>query len=99
MPFDNWVLDASMSKLGMLCFTPIKGDIKDQFEIVSGFNMITTLNGRFPKGKIVAIIHKGGDNLVNFWLKENKDVETAILLHNKSFNDYNEEKIKIPIKK
>ena len=97
MEYEHWVLNAAISNNGHLCFTPIRGDIKSNYEIIAGYNLITTLEGIFPTGKIVAIIHND-DNAVDKWIKKNQEVEGAILLHNGKICDNKYKGKELPIK-
>ena len=61
MKWENWVLDATMGY--PFCFCPVEGDIKADYTIVTGLNMI----GNTPphNGRVVAVVHEGGQQAVD----------------------------------
>lgn len=73
MPFDNWVLDATMG--WPPCFCPVEGDLDGDYSIVTGLNLI----GSAPKGKIVAVIHADGQEAANAFYETHRDAITALL--------------------
>jgi hypothetical protein len=67
MPFDNWVIDATMG--WPPCFCPIEGDLDGEFTIVTGMNFI----GSKPAGKVVAIVHEGGQAAADAFYEQHRD--------------------------
>lgn len=73
--FKNYVIDASMGVSGdMFCFCPIEGDIDDEFNVITGMNI---LSNRIPEGvELVAIVHPDGNEAVKkFCDKYSKELE------------------------
>jgi hypothetical protein len=77
MPWDNWVLDATMSAPeGMFCFCPVEGALDGDHSIVTGMNF---LGSAPPNGKLVAVIHEGGQAAVDEFCAKHKDSIDKIL--------------------
>lgn len=73
MPWDNWVLDATMG--WPPCFCPVEltdeGEIKS---IVTGLNVI----GTPPEGRVIAIVHADGQEAVDEFCEAYKDELTVV---------------------
>lgn len=67
MAWDKWVIDASMG--WPPCFCPLEGDLDGEYSIVIGLNLL----GCPPKeGKVVAIVHEGGQAVVDAFYEAHK---------------------------
>ena len=72
MKWENWVIDATISTPDLFCFVPVEGDINEPESLVfvTGMNY---LENTLPKGaKIVAVIHRDGDEAADKFYEENK---------------------------
>jgi hypothetical protein len=79
--WENWVIDATMGY--PLCFCPVEGDFPDgNYSIVVGMNLI----GSPPKGKVVAMIHEGGQEAADVFYAEHKDEIDAALAEARALN-------------
>lgn len=54
--WDKWILDASMG--WPPCFCPVEGDLDGEYSILTGMNYLG--DGPPGGGKLVAVIHEGG---------------------------------------
>lgn len=65
--WEQYILDATMGcQDGLFCFCPIEGDIHGDYSIVLGMNILSSE----PPGKLVAIIHEGGQEAVEAFCEE-----------------------------
>ncbi len=67
--WEQWVLDATIVEGGLFCFCPVEGDIAGDYSIVFGMNVLSDK----PPGKLVAIIHKDGQDAVEAFCKEHAE--------------------------
>jgi len=71
--FKEWAIDASMCQDGLLCLVPI-----DENQIYTGFSYFCRLD-ELPENKpIVAVIHPDGQEAVERWCEENKNIVDTI---------------------
>ena len=74
----NWVLDATLDHNdGLFCFIPVDNLDTGKEAFIVGMNIISTVE-RFDQGKIVGIIHSGGDDEVKKWIKSHPDIVASI---------------------
>src|SRR5262245_51716586 len=67
---NKWVIDASMTGTPF-CFCPIEGDIRGEFTIVTGVNI---LSDKPPHGgALVGIVHPDGQKAVEAFCEKHKD--------------------------
>lgn len=65
--WDRWIIDATMGY--PFCFCPIEGDLDGDFTIVAGMNLI---GGPPSNGKVVAVLHDGGQEAANKFYAEHR---------------------------
>lgn len=70
--FDKWMIDASMSRDGMLCFCPVELDEAGEVtNFVVGMNFISD---KPPQGgECIGIFHPDGQQAADEWYDANKD--------------------------
>jgi len=73
--FDRWVIDGTMGY--PFCFCPIEVDLKGDYSIVTGMNLI---GDKPPNGRVVAIVHQDGQGAVEEFCEKYKDELAAISL-------------------
>ena len=75
--WENWVVDVSFYSpefRDLLCFVPIEGDINlPDCSFIIGMNLLTSPE-KFDKGKVVAIVHKQGQEAVDRWCRDYPDL-------------------------
>ncbi len=74
---DTYVIDATMgARGGLLCFCPVKlGEDGSIVSIITGMNFL----GSMPVGgKLVAIVHEGGQDAVEAFCERHADLLTNV---------------------
>ena len=75
--WDQWIIDASMGPPLVCC--PVKGDLEGEFTIVTGMNFIGN-----PPGKLVAMVHPGGQEAADEFYEANKEEIEALFAGNRN---------------
>lgn len=76
--WNEWVIDATLEdKDGFLCFVPIENKGTAQETYVVGMNVLSNVQN-FERGKIVGIIHEGGQEAVEKWIQEHPEIMLAL---------------------
>lgn len=72
--WDKWVIDGSMGY--PLCCIPVEGDFPDgEYSLVVGMNFV----GVPPRGRVVALIHEGGQDAADAFYADHKDEIDALI--------------------
>jgi len=84
MSWQEWAIDAGLSRGEALCYVPIERAGEPAEKLVLGMNMINDPDN--PPGRVVAIIHLDGNAAVQKWCDDNP----AILARVKAANEKRE---------
>ena len=77
--FKDWVVDVTIYDGGeLLCFIPVENIESDNPTFVTGMNLLTSIDG-FKQGMVKGIIHEDGQEAVDKWCIENKDLYEKII--------------------
>lgn len=80
--FDDWLVDVTAydpEYKGLLCFIPVEDIETGSPTFVTGMNLLTSIDS-FDQGRLRGIIHFEGQEFVDKWCEENKELAKQIEL-------------------